>query len=74
MGWKDALKKAGTFVLNSIREKNEAMREELQRYREIYDRYDDDSLLRKYRSTSGMRKIAIGSLLKERGCDISEDE
>lgn len=60
--------------MNSIREKNEAMRAEYERYREIYERYDDDKLLRMYRGASGMKKIAIGSLLKERGCYISQDE
>lgn len=53
----------GKAVGNKLMEENDR----IQDYRARYDRYDDDSLKREFRSASGARKIAIRMVLRDRG-------
>lgn len=63
MGFLDVCKS----VLEYIQEKNEEFQNEYQRYRDIYDDRDDEALKRYYQSSTGVKKAAIASLLRERG-------
>lgn len=54
-------------ALGYLQESNEKMQNEYQHYRELYDRKDDESLKRLYQSSTGIKKMAIASLLRERG-------
>ena len=62
MGFWDLVKSGAKFV----GEKYNDFSDELQKYKAEYSRYDDESLRRLFNSTSGIRKIAIASILKER--------
>lgn len=42
-------------------------KEEVEKYKKAYDRYDDRRLMELFRSSSGARKMACGLLLRERG-------
>lgn len=57
----------GKAVLGYISESNEKMQKEYQHYREIYDGKDDETLKRCYQSATGTKRMAIASLLRERG-------
>lgn len=59
----DGLKSIGSAVVESVK----ARQERIEHYKEIYDRLDDEALLRKYRASSGEAKYACAILLKERG-------
>lgn len=45
----------------------EKKKKNIEDYKELYKRYDNDRLLREYRRSSGECRIACGMLLKERG-------
>ena len=45
----------------------QAKMERIERYKEQYDRLDDEHLIRKYKSSTGEQKMACAMLLKERG-------
>lgn len=68
MGLKDFLKgaaqAAGSYAQSQI--------DDLQKYKDQYDRLDDDALFRKFRDSSGARKIACYQLLKERGFHVEQ--
>lgn len=42
-------------------------REEMEAIRERYEHYDDERLKRDFQRASGVKKVVIGTLLKERG-------
>jgi len=42
-------------------------KDQFNEYREKYDRYDNERLMKEYQRASGVKKMAIGTLLKERG-------
>lgn len=48
-------------------EKNQKFQQEYYNQYERLDRLDDDALKRKFKSSSGAKKMAAASLLKERG-------
>lgn len=56
---KDAARMAGQHAKSQINE--------MQEYKEQYEDLDDDALFRKFRNSSGARKMACYQLLKERG-------
>lgn len=71
MGLWNGIKAIGKFLSDAAAKRQET----IMKYKEQYDRYDDDRLIRKYRSsTSGESKIACGMLLRERGYNLSELE
>lgn len=59
----DGLKSIGNAVVESVK----AKQERIEHYKELYDRFDDDALQRKYRSATGEAKYACAMLLRERG-------
>ena len=61
---KDAAKTAGNYAQSQIND--------LQEYKEQYDRLDDDALYRKFLNSSGAKKMACYQLLKERGFHVDE--
>ena len=70
-------KTAGDILVKGIHllnDKTNAMNEEFMQYKDEFDHYDDEQLLRKYHSTSGVKKMACLALLKERGCLQNEDD
>lgn len=48
-------------------DKAQQNKEEIEKYKMEYDRYDDRRLMELFRSSSGTRKMACGLLLRERG-------
>ena len=50
-----------------VGEKTQNFAEDFQNYKVEYEAYDDEKLKKLYCSTSGARKLAIMSILKERG-------
>lgn len=54
-------------LLNTLGNYANDQKEKLNAYRERYDRYDDERLKREFKKASGIKALAIGSLLKERG-------
>jgi len=63
MGFFDISKKVGDAVRDEVNRKAETM----ERHKQRFDRLDDESLIKKYQSTSGEEKLACAMLLKERG-------
>ena len=63
MGFLDFCKSAVEFAA----EKNQKMQQDYDKYYDRMDRLDDEALKRKYKSSSGIQKVAAASLLKERG-------
>ena len=63
MGLWDLIKEGAEFVGDKYKNFNG----EVNKYKAQYANYDDESLKRLFNSTSGTRKIAIASILKERG-------
>lgn len=62
MGFWDLIKEGAEFV----GEKYKDFSGEVNKYKVQYSNYDDEKLKRLFNSTSGIRKIAITSILKER--------
>ena len=54
-------------LLNSASEKMQNMSEEYNSYRERYENVEDQQLIRYYRNASGVKKMALASLLRDRG-------
>lgn len=54
-------------LLNSASEKMQNMNEEYNSYRERYENVEDQQLIRYYRNASGVKKMALASLLRDRG-------
>ena len=48
-------------------EKSQENKEQVEKYKAQYERYDDEQLKKKFLSSSGACKMACGLLLKERG-------
>ena len=44
--------------------------ERINNYKDKFDQYDDDRLIRMFKSRSGDEKLAVAMLLKERGYEI----
>ena len=59
---KAAAKTAGSYALSQA--------EELQNYRNQYSALSDEALIRKFKSSSGARKVACAALIKERGLHL----
>lgn len=47
--------------------KAQKYKEDVEKYKMQYDRYDDRRLMELFKSSTGARKIACGLLLRERG-------
>lgn len=69
MGFIDILKSAIDFAA----EQGQKRQQEYNRYREIYDRYDTNKLVNYYKSSSGTKRMAIASILRERGCNPNDN-
>lgn len=54
-------------IFDSIGGYTSKKKDQFTEYREKYDRYDDERLKKAYMQASGVKKMAIGTLLKERG-------
>lgn len=54
-------------VLADATDKTRKMNADYENYRERYDRTDDQQLIRQYKNASGVKKMAMASLLRERG-------
>ena len=63
MGIWDGIKKAGQMGAQAIQEKQA----NIERYKLRYERLDDESLIQKYKSSTGDARLACMLLLKERG-------
>ena len=63
MGLWDLIKEGAEFVGDKYKD----FSGEVNKFKAYYSKYDDESLKRLFNSTSGARKIAIASILKERG-------
>lgn len=62
MGFKEVCKS----VLGFIAEYNQKTQEEYQQYLEGYEHYDVDQLMRIYKSASGVKKMALAALIREK--------
>lgn len=63
MGLWDLIKEGAEFVGDKYKD----FSGEVNKFKAQYSNYDDETLKRLFNSTSGARKIAIASILKERG-------
>ena len=63
MGLWDLIKEGAEFVGDKYKDFNG----EVNKFKVQYSNYDDEHLKRLFNSTSGARKSAIASILKERG-------
>lgn len=63
MGFLDFCKSAVEYAA----EKNQKLQQEYDNQYERLDRLDDEALKRNFKSSSGAKKLAAASLLKERG-------
>lgn len=63
MGFMDFLKSAVDFAA----EQGQKRQEEYNKYRRIYENYDDKKLINYYNSSSGTKRLAIAAILRERG-------
>lgn len=63
MGLWDLIKEGAEFIGDKYKDFNG----EVNKFKAQYSNYDDEHLKRLFNSTSGARKIAIASILKERG-------
>lgn len=63
MGFLDVAKKAGQLGYQALQEK----RERIEKYKARYDRLDDQTLYKRWKSSTGDAKLACLFLLKERG-------
>lgn len=70
MGFFDVLKDVGKGILDSAKERQE----KILHYKEMFADYDDQSLFRKYKTSSGEMKLACGMLLRERGYGQQNDD
>jgi len=57
------VKKLAAFLLKECKKRAE----EFNHYKDLYRDCDDRTLERKYKTSSGLKKAAIGALLRERG-------
>ena len=69
MSFWDGVKVVGNAILESVQNQQES----IMHYKELCDRYDDERLLKQYKSSTGDRKIACGMLLRERGYGKSDE-
>lgn len=60
-------------IFKSGLEKAQKMNNDYEQYRDKYDRQDDRELIQSYKHSSGVRKVAIASLLRERGYGKDDD-
>ena len=67
MGSMDKLGQFAGEVVKSQIEDVKKRTERIQRYKEMYDKYDDKRLYQEYKRSSDERKVACALLLKERG-------
>ena len=63
MGFWDLCKEVGGFFVEGMQKRAE----EFNHYKDLYRDCDDRTLERKYKTSSGLKKAAIGALLRERG-------
>ena len=68
MGFWETVGAAGVAAYKGL----EAKGEKIRNYKEQFERYDDERLLRMSKSSSGDRRIAVLMLLKERGYTVSD--
>lgn len=70
-GLKDLAKDAGRAIKQDL----DNRKERIERYKRNYERYDNDELIRKFRSSdcNTDQRIAIRSILNDRGC-FTENE
>ncbi len=52
---------------DKIKEGLEKKEEEIRKLRERYERYDDEHLFRTLKNSSGMTRLVVMQILKERG-------
>lgn len=64
MTFLDGVKKAGQLGYQALQEKQER----IERYKAQYDRLDDKTLYKRWKSSTGDAKLACLFLLQERGC------
>ncbi len=60
-------------VVSFARTKYDEKVENIEKYKERYERLDDETLFRRWRSASGDEKIACEMLLKDRGYTRKEN-
>jgi hypothetical protein len=70
MGFWDVLKDVGKGVIDTVKEKQER----IMYYKDLYSSYDDEALIRKYKTATGDAKLGAGLVLKERGYGNQSDE
>ena len=63
MGFKDLLKKGVEGTVEFMNTQAEIV----QRYRDKYEHYSDEELIRAYKTTHDKERYAIGLILKDRG-------
>lgn len=63
MGFWDGVGSIAKGIANNMAEKMERINE----IRARYESWEDQDLMRKFKSTSGDEKVAIGMILKSRG-------
>ncbi|WP_020004187.1 hypothetical protein [Brachyspira innocens] len=63
MGFFDMVKSGAKFVGKQVKNFND----DFNKYKMEYSSYDDERLKREFARASGAKKMAIASLLKERG-------
>lgn len=54
-------------IINDTHASMQEKMEIINRYKEEYDRFDDQKLIKKFKSSSGNQKTACRMILKERG-------
>ena len=77
MSFWDIVKGIGNYAVETMQkeqEKAQSRQETIQRYKERFETYDDEKLLRMHRNSSGYIRIACGQILKERGYVPKSDE
>jgi hypothetical protein len=67
MGFLDNLGNMAGKAAKSVIDDTNKRVENIQKYKAMYEDYDDSKLISKYKSSSGDEKMACGQLLKERG-------
>ena len=70
MGFFDVLLNVGKNVVDTINEKQER----IMHYKDLYSSYDDEALIRKYKTATGDAKLGAGLVLKERGYGNQSEE
>ena len=70
MSVEDFIRKAARVLQGGaefVQTQKEEVERQIERYKNQFDRLDDEQLIRRYKSSEGMEKRACAMLLKERG-------